>query len=558
MKHFLSILLRNQFNLFYRFGYTYIPKCQLLEFEGVINESTKEDLIKLFSVTTPFEWEEEYLIIHFDKYKLVEGEVCNFQIQDVVKVYPLSEQAKSSIETKIDQRIKLERPIFENILPKVEKTIENHELEKAIEALWNVCDIEDDLKKYISNIGLENIINGLERRRKGTKPHQIKNGNYWEYVLSYDRFEYFPNSILGYFYDSGQIFANSKGHPTFEGSVLYKFLQSINNSEPNIRIKDIVRLLETEEQGKKYVSQTTANEQLQYFITPLYLMLKDEIRKAEDIKNTNLFKHLKSLKEFGSSFNYAIILLGAFFGLKKFYDAYYDNLNLRFYKSYRTVKEKKEETEKIVSHNQPEFNVPSLSKEIPVSEENQVLEDKLKTEEQTLAAQHQVLEVEPLIEEQPLNDQPSSEEIPVSTESISTEDETKSKEQEIALNDNQVKNDEWEGKENIESKTEVEILPTDDQKGELYEISNEHPPIPIAETETVIRLKNIINELLMDKTEMKLTEIGDKIKEITGQKVTNTIIKNVINLMDNVEIVPKKKPETARKKIMEDLFNKKV
>ena len=157
MKHFLSILLRNQFNLFYRFGYTYIPKCQLLEFEGVIYESTKEDLIKLFSLTTPFEWEEEYLIIHFDKYKLVEGEVCNFQIQDVVKVYPLSEQAKSSIETKIDQRIKLERPIFENILPKVEKTIENHELEKAIEALWNVCDIEDDLKKYISNIGLENI-----------------------------------------------------------------------------------------------------------------------------------------------------------------------------------------------------------------------------------------------------------------------------------------------------------------------------------------------------------------------------------------------------------------
>jgi hypothetical protein len=72
MKHFLSILLRNQFNLFYRFGYTYIPKCQLIEFDGVINESTKEDLIRLFSETTPFEWEEEYLIIQFDKNELVE------------------------------------------------------------------------------------------------------------------------------------------------------------------------------------------------------------------------------------------------------------------------------------------------------------------------------------------------------------------------------------------------------------------------------------------------------------------------------------------------------
>jgi hypothetical protein len=49
------------------------PKCQLLEFDGVISESTKEDLIRLFSETTPFEWEEEYLIIHFDKNGLVEG-----------------------------------------------------------------------------------------------------------------------------------------------------------------------------------------------------------------------------------------------------------------------------------------------------------------------------------------------------------------------------------------------------------------------------------------------------------------------------------------------------
>jgi hypothetical protein len=101
MKHFLSILLRNQFNLFYRFGYTYIPKCQLLEFDGVTNESIKEDLIRMFSETTPFEWEEEYLIIEFDKNRLVEGEVFHFQIQDVAKVYPLSAQAKSSIETKI-------------------------------------------------------------------------------------------------------------------------------------------------------------------------------------------------------------------------------------------------------------------------------------------------------------------------------------------------------------------------------------------------------------------------------------------------------------------------
>ncbi len=541
MKHFLSILLRNQFNLFYRFGYTYIPKCQLLEFDGVPNELIKEDLVRMFSETTPFEWEEEYLIIEFDKNELVEGEVFHFQIQDVVKVYPLSAQAKSSIETKIDPRIKLERPVFENILPEVEQTIENQELEKAIQALWNVCEIEDDLNKYLSNIGLNNILNGLERRKKGTKPNQIKDGNYWEYVLAYDRFDYFPNSTLGYFFDAGQIFANTKGLPSFEGSVLHKFLQGINSSKPEIKIKEIVKLLETEEQGEKYVSQTTVNEQLKYLITPLYLMLKDEIRKAEDIKSTNLFKHLKTLKEFGASFNYAIILLGAFFGFKKFYDAYYDNLNLRFYKSYQPVKDKKEEVDKISSDNQPELDKSNSSKEDASSDDNKVPEDRSKIDEQPLETE-----------------QTSSQEISDSTETISIKDKTKSKDQEIASNDNQEISDGLDRKDNIESKIKDEILPTDNIESEVSENPIDHLKKSNSDTETVIKLKNIINELLMDKAEMKLTDMGYKIKEITGQKVTNTIIKNVIKSMDNLEIVPKKKPETARKTIIQDLFNKQI
>jgi hypothetical protein len=533
MMQYLSILLRNQFNLFYRFGYAYIPKCQLLKFDGVIDESTKENLIKLFSETTPFEWEEEYLILHFDKSEELEGQVINFQIQDIVKVYPLSARAKSSIETKIDQRIRLEKPVFENILPKVEQTIEKHELEKAIQALWKICDIEDDLNKYISNIGLDNIFNGLERRKLGTKCFQIKDGNYWEYVLAYDRFDFFPNSILGYFYDAGQIFANTKGRSSFEGSELHKFLQSINNSNPGIRFKEIKILLETEEQANKYVVQTSVNEQLQYLITPLYLMLKDEIRKAEDIKSTNLFKQLKTLKEFGPSFNYAIILLGSFFGFKKFYDAYYDNLNLRFYKSYQSFKDKKEKVEKVIFDNQPELNKSILSNDDAISE------DRSKIYEQPLEAE-----------------QKTSEEIPVSPDPTSTEDKTKSKEPKTASNDNQEISEGLKGKDNIESKIKDEILPTDDMENKVSEIQIE--PQSNSDTETVIRLKNIINELLSVKTEMKLTDMGDKIKEVTGQKITNTIIKNVIKSMDNVEIVPKKKPETARKIIMQDLFNKQV
>jgi hemerythrin superfamily protein len=90
----------------------------------------------------------------------------------------------------------------------------------------------------------------------------------------------------------------------------------------------------------------------------------------------------------------------------------------------------------------------------------------------------------------------------------------------------------------------------------------EEQKISNSETETVIKFKKIIEGLLTAKIEMKLTDIGYKIKEQTGQKVTNTILKNIIKSMNNVEVIPKKSPETARQVTKQvtkqDLFNNKI
>jgi hypothetical protein len=347
MKQFLNIALRNQFNLFYRFGYTILPKSGLVEFDGIINDEIKEKIITQFKTVAPFEYDEEYLILHLDKAIGNDSEFLQFEIKDIVAVYPLSQQAKTSIESKIDRRIRLEKPIFETILPTIETEIENKEVEKAISALWSICKIESPVEKYITNIGLENIFNGLEFRKKGTKANKIQNGNYWEYLIAYDRFDYFPNSTLGYFYDAGQVFAFNKGLPSFEGSGTHKFLENLNSNYPTIKFLDIIKYFETEEQLKGYVSQTTTGDIKQYIIAPLYLMLRDEIRKSDDISQTKLFKNLDYLKGFGDSFYYSVILLGAFFGFRKFYDQYYEVLNLRFYKDFKKQTEKIEQQEKL-------------------------------------------------------------------------------------------------------------------------------------------------------------------------------------------------------------------
>lgn len=476
MKQFLSIILRNQFNLFYRFGHTFIPKSQLVEFDGNINNETQGSIIKQFQTVTPFEYDEEYLILHLEKETSNESDFIQFEIQDIVAVYPLSQQAKASIESKIDQRIRLEKPIFETLLPLIETEIEKKEVEKAISALWKICKIGSPLEKYIANIGIENIFNGLEFRKHGTKANKIQNGNYWEYLIAYDRFDYFPNSTLGYFYDAGQVFAFGKGLPTFEGSGIHQFLEKLNSANPTAKLPDIIKFLETEEQLKGYVSQTTTSDIKQYIVAPLYLMLRDEIRKSDEITQTKLFKNLDYLKKFDDSFNYAVILLGAFFGFRKFYDNYYEALNLRFYKDFKTPQrqtDKEEQQEKVDTISKTDESV------ITVIEEVQEKTTETKDKE-------------------------------IATETISVEEEnllTEENQPEII----------------VEKQSDISNTQQDDNKEVVSDITSQY--------------QKIIEQALDKQPEVKLTDIAEMIKAEIGNKVQNGIVENVARQMNGIEII---------------------
>lgn len=493
MKHFLSIVLRNSFNLFYRFGYTFIPKSQLVEFDGNINNEIQESIIKQFQTVTPFEYDEEYLILHLEKETTNGSDFIQFEIQDIISIYPLSLQAKASIESKIDQRIRLEKPIFEDILHLIETEIQNKEIEKAISALWKICKIESSLEKYIANIGLENIFRGLEFRQHGTKANKIPNGNYWEYLIAYDRFDYFPNSTLGYFYDAGQVFAFSKGLPTFEGSGLYVFLENLNFANPTAKLNDITKFLETEEQVKGYVSQTTTSDIKQYIVTPLYLMLRDEIRKSEDIAQTRLFKNLDYLKKFGDSFNYAVILLGAFFGFRKFYDNYYESLNLRFYKGFKAPnKQAEKEQEKGVAILKVNEITRTVVEEVEQRNEIQIsIGDKENT-----------------------------------TELISVEKQS-------------LENTELELKE---SHAEIEVQKTSANLDAKQDEGNEDV------SSIASQYKRIIEQVLNQQPEVKLTDIATMIKEKTGNKIQNGIVESVAKQMSGIEIIKIGKAKGIRRR----------
>jgi hypothetical protein len=417
-----------------------------------------------------------------------DSEFLQFEIKDIVAVYPLSQQAKTSIESKIDRRIRLEKPIFETILPTIETEIENKEVEKAISALWSICKIESPVEKYITNIGLENIFNGLEFRKKGTKANKIQNGNYWEYLIAYDRFDYFPNSTLGYFYDAGQVFAFNKGLPSFEGSGTHKFLENLNSNYPTIKFLDIIKYFETEEQLKGYVSQTTTGDIKQYIIAPLYLMLRDEIRKSDDISQTKLFKNLDYLKGFGDSFYYSVILLGAFFGFRKFYDQYYEVLNLRFYKDFKKQTEKIEQQEKLGT----------------ISNTDEV--------------------VKPVIEEQKQTETKYEDEVCEPSINIVTDLGEKT---------------EIQTEENLAGPKVVELS----NSSNTQQNDNKEDTSDI-----VIQYQKIIEAALDKQAEIKLSDIVVMIKESTGKKVQNSNIESVAKEMNGIEIFKIGQSKAIRRK----------
>lgn len=473
MKQFLSIVLRNSFNLFYRFGYTFIPKSQLVEFDGNINSKIQESIIKQFKTVAPFEYDEEYLILRLEKEIVNESDFIQFEIQDIISIYPLSQQAKASIESKIDQRIRLEKPIFETILPLIETEIENKEIEKAISALWKICKIESPIEIYIENIGLENIFNGLEFRKHGTKANKIQNGNYWEYLIAYDYYQYFPEGTIRYFYQLGEIFSYYKGKVDgIEGTKIEDALNKIGsgNFEQILHEFNEDNLPPSFIETMKEIGKSEFNP---IIVSVLFLKWKADLSsQGIDVLNSSLFHKGKIvlIDKFPNEVKLALILLGAFFGFRKFYDNYYEALNLRFYKDFKA-------SQKLTIKEDPDEKADTISK--TVVEEEQTKENETKDEE-------------------------------VATESILAEGR---KIEEVETG----------------SETKVEIL----SGTSTLEQDNDKEVVSDIPSQYI----KIIEQALSHKPEVKLSDIAKTIKDKTGKQPQVRYVEEAAKQMNGIDII---------------------
>lgn len=269
IQKYITAILRDQFNLFFRYGFTDIPSVLAMNVDSEIDKS----ILELFSRLTPFYDESHYIILEFETtLDLSKEQILKIEIQDLVKIYPLSKLASATIkQSRIDSRIKIEEPKFEHLLFDIELMFRRKNLLRSVKALWKICDIESEPDELFNKIGIDNLLKGIEYRKKGLKANMIREGNYWSYLIAYDSYNLnFPSSTLGHFYDAGEVFAYSNNQETFVGSKYYNFLESLNAKNPNLTLQEIIKYLEISDEISAYRNKATNNELKEYLISPIF------------------------------------------------------------------------------------------------------------------------------------------------------------------------------------------------------------------------------------------------------------------------------------------------
>lgn len=171
-----------------------------------------------------------------------------------------------------------------------------------------------------------------------------------------------------------------------------------------------------------------------------------------------------------------------FFGFRKFYDSYYEALNLRFYKDYKEPQKnsEKEEQEERVN------TIPETDKSI---------------ETDTEAVQEKTTETK---DEEKVTEAPSVEELIID---IKIGILPKDKKSEIT----------------VEKQSEKSNTQQDDNKEVVSDITSQY--------------QKIIEQALDKQIEVKLADIAKMIVAKTGNKVQNGIVENVAKQMKGIEII---------------------
>lgn len=371
--NFLYILSKQEFTSLYRFGHLPLRKGQIIE---TLNKSSKEienQIFENFKSLAYFVGDEEYLMINIIEFNIESNLV---DIENVSEIIPLTKASKSSLEMKFDNRIDFKQPRFENVFRRVEEYIDIQDCINGAKAFCKLSKVNNPFHKLIED---QVIMNAYEMRVNGGK--SSTNTSFYTQLLIYERYEFFPKSDLGYFYDVGEAFAHSKEHPTFIGSGFYNFLEDNKKKYADKSFIEIANFISNAAEVKKFTDQLTINNIREYIVAALFQKFKTDLRERDSIIGSETGITIRDVKDDGqykNELNFAIYLTGSFLGYKKFYDDLYGKSELKFFKNEKGH-EKKEKVINVEETIEGTNETPIINIDLPKKDDlNVIILDKIK------------------------------------------------------------------------------------------------------------------------------------------------------------------------------------
>ncbi len=257
--------------------------------------------------------------------RIMQVPIC-LRIEDVVRIYPLTENALSTLPMKIGGDVILEKPVFQNLYHQSVRGWEEISRHKGAQALFDMSgfsmpDEQKMLDSFLKQAG--------EFKSKRLKP--VPSDRFILHALVYERREPFPKSDIGILYDLCMILAHKETLTDYRKSKFYEHLETLKSKFDHSGLADILKHFEGEPLFEKVRGLTTHAEchHRDYITASLFTKYK-ELLRDDKYRPREMIREMQELFEpFQEETKAALYLIGAFFDYKRFHNDLYISKQLR-------------------------------------------------------------------------------------------------------------------------------------------------------------------------------------------------------------------------------------
>ena len=335
MAKYLALIRRSDFTDLFKYGRIFLNQISVTKVTKDSHQTKDNDsqLAVLFKNANPFESSFTYLVIEFES-TAFSNDSPSVDIEEVTHVYPLDKEAKKEFETSFDTHIRIEEPVWKDAYAHVQRIRTKRDCEKGADNVCRLFGLSKSVgfcKDIFEESSLDEIVSEVysNKRPSGKLP-------VWVYLLRYERHSFFPQETVGFFMDAVYVICNFLNQQeVYEDEVnntdILRFLERLPREK---KMKDIFAALNDSETAKPFLEMVKKIDDRVDFlqVAVLYLILKH--RYSDGLRyEKEMIARFVSNDSPNKSFIFAAYLVGIVLGHDKTYEALYENLPLRIYKS---------------------------------------------------------------------------------------------------------------------------------------------------------------------------------------------------------------------------------